>query len=452
MGRTYKQLSLEERCEIARLSANGSSIRQIAAALDRPPSTISRELKRNRGAKLGYKPSYAQQQMRARRWSGGRLTREHDLRRAVMERLSRGWSPEQVAGRLAREHGRKVISYETIYRFIYAQIRRTNDFSWRHYLPRGKSKRGIRRQKGGSPASFIEGRVSLANRPIEAANRRIPGHWEADLMMFSKYGQSVLTVHERTSRLLFGIRLASKLARGVARHLTHLFAALPESLRQTVTFDNGTEFACHLALHSLKIETFFCDPHAPWQKGGIENAIGRMRRFIPRKTDLATLPTRRFRQMIAAYNNTPRKCLDFRTPAEAFSKVLRFECESTSRLSPGRRPLSIRHHVGIDPAARHRGLPHAVAVVAGDHDRIALRIDAGDDADMAAAATAHHCDGADLGSGYTRAVMGEGRREIRAGALMAGLFQHHVHEPRAPQAGAAGRIGAEIVPRLGDEA
>jgi transposase, IS30 family len=337
MGRTYKQLSLEERCEIARLSANGSSIRQIAAALDRPPSTISRELKRNRGAKLGYKPSYAQQQMRARRWSGGRLTREHDLRRAVMERLSRGWSPEQVAGRLAREHGRKVISYETIYRFIYAQIRRTNDFSWRHYLPRGKSKRGIRRQKGGSPASFIEGRVSLANRPIEAANRSIPGHWEADLMMFSKYGQSVLTVHERTSRLLFGIRLASKLARGVARHLTHLFAALPESLRQTVTFDNGTEFACHLALHSLKIETFFCDPHAPWQKGGIENAIGRMRRFIPRKTDLATLPTRRFRQMIAAYNNTPRKCLDFRTPAEAFSKVLRFECESTSWLSPGRR-------------------------------------------------------------------------------------------------------------------
>src|SRR6201987_4041135 len=160
-------------------------------------------MRRNRGVQVGYKPSYAQQQMRARRWSGGRLTREHDLRRAVMERLSRGWSPEQVAGRLAREHGRKVISYETIYRFIYAQIRRTNDFSWRHYLPRGKSKRGIRRQKGGSPASFIEGRVSLANRPIEAANRSIPGHWEADLMMFSKYGQSVLTVHERTSRLLF---------------------------------------------------------------------------------------------------------------------------------------------------------------------------------------------------------------------------------------------------------
>ena len=360
MGRTYKQLSLEDRCEIARLSANGSSIRQIAAALDRPPSTICRELKRNQGATLGYRPDHAQQKMRARRWSGARLTREHDLRRTVLECLGRGWSPEQVAGRLTRERGRKVISHETIYRFIYAQIRRTGDFSWRRYLPRGKSKRGIRRKRGGSPASFIEGRVSLAERPLQAANRVIPGHWEADLMMFSKYGQAILTVHERTSRLLLGIRIASKVAAGVARHLVRLFVALPQGLRQTVTFDNGTEFACHLALHSLSIETFFCDPHSPWQKGGIENAIGRMRRFIPRKTNLDNLPTKRFRKMIAAYNNTPRKCLDFRTPAEAFSQVLHFKCESTSWLSPGRQrdcsygPSSITLSLRRSPCSSRR--------------------------------------------------------------------------------------------------
>jgi len=339
MGRSYEQLSLDDRCEIARLSANGSSIRQIAAALDRSPSTISRELKRNNGVQVGYRPTYANQQARARRWAGSRLEREPDLRRAVLERLGRGWSPEQVAGRLAREHGRKVISHESIYRFIYAQMRRTTNCNWRRYLPRGKSKRGYRGKKGGSPASFIEGRVSLAERPIEAADRRIAGHWEADLMMFSKYRQAVLTVHERTSRLLLGIRLASKVARGVARQLARLFACIPESLRQTVTFDNGTEFASHLALRSLSIETYFCDPHAPWQKGGIENAIGRMRRFLPRKTDLATLPNQNFRRLIAAYNNTPRKCLDFRTPAESFAQVLHFECESTSWLSPGRRLL-----------------------------------------------------------------------------------------------------------------
>jgi IS30 family transposase len=188
-------------------------------------------------------------------------------------------------------------------------------------------------RKGGGSPNFIEGRVSVANRPIEAADRMTCGHWEADLMMFAKYGQAILTVHERKSRLLLAIRLTSKAAHGVACHLVNLFGVMPQPLRQTVTFDNGTEFARHRALHSLAIETFFCDPYAPWQKGGIENAIGRMRRFIPRKTDLATLSNSRFRMLLAAYNHTPRKCLDFRTPAEAFSEALHFECESTSPLS-----------------------------------------------------------------------------------------------------------------------
>ena len=253
-----------------------------------------------------------------------------------MEGLASGWSPEQIAGRLAIKHGRKMISYESIYRFIYAQLARTKDYRWRRYLPRGKSKRGCRGRKGGSSANFIEGRVSVANRPVEASDRKTCGHWEADLMMFAKYGQAILTVHERKSRLLLAIRLTSKAAHGVARHLVNLFGSLPQPLRQTVTFDNGTEFARHHRLHSLAIETFFCDPYAPWQKGGIENAIGRMRRFMPRKTDLATLSNRRFRSLVAAYNNTPRKCLDFRTPAESFAQVLHFECESTSLLSQGR--------------------------------------------------------------------------------------------------------------------
>jgi IS30 family transposase len=193
MGRTYDQLSLDDRCEIARLQGNGCSVRQIAAALDRSPSTISRELKRNRGADVGYKSSYAQQQTRARRWKGSRLERDESLRAAVIERLASGWSPEQIAGRLALEQRCKVISYESIYRFIYAQIARTKDYRWRRYLPRGKSKRGCRGRKGGSSASFIEGRVSLSERPIEAADRNTCGHWEADLMMFAKYGQVILT-------------------------------------------------------------------------------------------------------------------------------------------------------------------------------------------------------------------------------------------------------------------
>src|ERR1700704_5078300 len=181
MGRSYGQLSLEDRCEIARLSANGSSIRQIAAALDRSPPTISRELKRNRGAKVGYKSSYAQQQTRARRWKGSRLERDESLRAAVMERLASGWSPEQIAGRLKREQGRKVISYESIYRFIYAQIARTKDYRWRRYLPRGKSKRGFRGSRRGSSVGFIQGRIPVSKRPRSATDRSNPGHWEGDL-------------------------------------------------------------------------------------------------------------------------------------------------------------------------------------------------------------------------------------------------------------------------------
>jgi IS30 family transposase len=116
MGRRYKQLSLEDRCEIARLQSDRLSVRQIAAALDRPASTISRELRRNRGREVGYKPSYAHEQTRARRWAGSRLERDPALRRAVLGLLAQGWSPEQVAGRMAREAGRRVISYESIYR------------------------------------------------------------------------------------------------------------------------------------------------------------------------------------------------------------------------------------------------------------------------------------------------------------------------------------------------
>jgi IS30 family transposase len=336
MGRRYKQLSLEERCEIARLQADGCSLGQIAAALDRSTSTISRELRRNRGREVGYKPSYAHEQTRARRWVGSRLERDPTLRRAVLKRLAQGWSPEQVAGRMARELGRKVISYESIYRFIYAQIARTKDYGWRHYLPRRKSKRGLRVRKGRSSATFIKARISVSERALVADRRNRHGDWEADLMMFSKYRQAVLAVHERKSRILLATRPHSKAAKPIARKLKRLFTNLPKSLRRTVTFDNGTEFAHHHELHSLAIKTFFCDPYAPWQKGGIENAIGRMRRFLPRKTDLATLPHRRFLALVCAYNNTPRKCLDFKTPAEAFSKVLHFERESTSPLPRGR--------------------------------------------------------------------------------------------------------------------
>ncbi len=328
----YSQLSMEERCSIARLHEAGQSIRQIAATLDRQPSTIARELKRNSGARVGYQPAYAQAQAEARRWTGARLERDDVLRETILDRLAKGWSPEQVAGRLAREAGHRVISHETIYRFVYDQLRRTNDRRWRFYLPRAKYKRGWR-SKGGWPR-YAE-RPSIHDRPDRVANRKQPGHWEADAMIFSTPGQAILIAHERYSRLTIAMRQSSLKADPVADALIGMLRPMPNGLRRSITFDNGTEFSRHHRIASqLGLEAYFCDPRAQWQKGGVENAIGRLRRSLPRQTNLDTLSPNDIDAIISSYNNTPRKCLGFLTPAETFLP-LHFKCESTPGSSPG---------------------------------------------------------------------------------------------------------------------
>jgi IS30 family transposase len=155
-------------------------------------------------------------------------------------------------------------------------------------------------------------------------------------MQFSDY-RTLLVLHERSSRLTWLQHQPTKQAAGVAKAIQSLLAPLPQKLRQSITFDNGTEFAEHHVLSSsLGIQTYFCDPYKPWQKGGVENAIGRLRRWLPRKTDLATVSPKQLRQVAALYNHTPRKCLGWQTTAEVLSKLLHFKRESTSPLSRGR--------------------------------------------------------------------------------------------------------------------
>lgn len=330
MGKKYEQLSLEERSKISIFQEEGKSIRKVAAALARSASSISREIKRNKTKTLGYKACYAQQQAAGRRWRGSKLERQPDLRSAVLDRLAMGWSAQQVSNTLALDRGSKVISYESIYRFIDAQIRRTSDYKWRHYLVYGKSKRGWYRRKSRSPLSFLKDRISITERPMDISKRIEPGHWEADLMLFSKYGQAVLVVHERYSRALILIKLKTKEAEPVANHLMDLFRGMPEQLAKTVTFDNGTEFALHYRLKELGMKTYFCDVRSPWQKGGVENAIGRIRRPLPRKSDLSQLSQQDLDRISSLYNYTPRKCLGYKAPAEIFSNhLLHLNCEFT---------------------------------------------------------------------------------------------------------------------------
>ncbi len=326
MGRCYGQLSLEERIEIYRLHVGGKSQNKIAAALGRAPSTISRELDRNsQPSKIwrgGYEPVRAQQLAeRRRRWDCRfKLARQADLRHCVGKRLAMGHSPEQIAGRLARQHGRVIISHESIYRFIYHRTAQ-KDY-WHRLLPWHKIKRGRRGRRGGSPASFIKRRRPISERPAEAEGRTEVGHWEADFMLFARYGQGLLLLHERKTRFNIAKHTVDRTAVLTARSIGRQLEKLPKAMRKTISFDNGTEFAEHHRLHQpLGVQTFFCDPHSPWQKGGIENAIGRLRRSLPRKTDLKSISTAALNRIIERLNNTPRKCLDFKTPAEAFSEL-----------------------------------------------------------------------------------------------------------------------------------
>ena len=200
MGSIYRQFSLEERSRIARFHGAGQSIREIAATLGRAPSSVSRELKRNSGAQIGYRPSHADDLAWSRRWRGSRMERHPALREQVLSQLSLGWSPEQIAGRMAREKAALTISHESIYRFIYAQITRHNDYRWRHYLPQAKSKRG-RGKRRYRPIEHIYARVPISQRPAHILSRKQPGHWEVDLLHPSKHGAAVLVAVERTSRL-----------------------------------------------------------------------------------------------------------------------------------------------------------------------------------------------------------------------------------------------------------
>jgi IS30 family transposase len=337
MGKHYDHITLDERCAIAQLRQAGQSLGQVAAALGRSTSSVSRELRRNSGTQVGYQPSYAHEQARARRWRGSRLERDAELRGLVLGQLQLGWSPEQIAGRLQRHKAAVTISHESIYRFIYAQIRRTNDGAWRNFLPRRKYRRGWHGRRKRAAADLIKRRVSIASRPQGVDSRRTFGHWEGDCMAFATPGQTILVTHERKSRVILGARQPGKASKPVAQRLRAWFRLLEPRLRRTITFDNGAEFAQHhLLTDQLDIRTFFCDPHSPWQKGGVENAIGRLRRYLPRKTNLDTITPQLLDAAIAAYNNTPRKCLNFSSPAEVFlTNALHFKRESTPSLRSG---------------------------------------------------------------------------------------------------------------------
>jgi len=327
MGHLYGQLSQNERLEIYHFNRQGLSIREIGRRLTRAASTISREIRRNSRVRKrwsgGYCPVRADRLSKRRRQfdkSRFKLVRQPGLQCFVRDHLAMGWSPEQISGWLAQKHGARIISHESIYRYIYYR-RAQKDYLFR-LLPRKKSRRGKKHRAGQRVSGQFPRYTALKERPGPANTRTQAGHWEIDMMQFSKAGQSLLMSCERTSRFIMASKQMGLKSTQIADELVKRFANIAPNLRRSATFDNGTEFWQHYRLiDEHNMQTYFCQPRCPWEKGSVENAIGRLRRSLPRKTDATTLTKKNLKEIIDAYNNTPRKCLDFKTPKEVYTKL-----------------------------------------------------------------------------------------------------------------------------------
>lgn len=318
----YQQLSHEERVKIAQLYQLEWGGTEIGKAVGRNKSTISRELKRNQAPPGEYWPDTAQKLAQDRRKRRCVLDKNEELRNFVLDKLRHlGWSPEQMAGHL--KHRQKELascSHETIYAWIYGSSQKREKL-WK-YLPRYKAKRGLRKSKGAG-VDLIPNRISISQRPKAVKNKKCFGNWEGDLMSFPKNTQHILVVRERTSMFIFSKVLETKKADATGDIMVDVFKDLPKNARKTITFDNGGEFARHTQLNEkLGMLTFFCDPYASWQKGGVENTNGRLRRDLPRKTNVKSMKKEDFDESIENYNRMPPKSLGWFTPAEVVYKNL----------------------------------------------------------------------------------------------------------------------------------
>jgi IS30 family transposase len=318
--RGYSHLSDDEREQIGLLKVLGHSIGAIAQALRRPKSTISRELSRNRLPSGRYSPLHAAGAYQLRRRRDALIEKDRTLRSFVLDRLAEGWTPEQIAGWLKAGNERRLraVGCETIYAFIYRAAQKAEQL-WR-YLPRRHKRRRPRRSR--PSRDTIKDRVSIHERPENIDTRTEAGHWEGDLII-CKRTRPVLVLHERKSRVTLAARLVGKTAAETISAMLAVFARIKPTLRKSITLDNDTAFAQHARLKTVcAMTTWFCDAYASWQKGGVENANGRLRRWLPRQIDIDKVSDEEIQEIILTANLTPRKCLGFKTPFQAILKEL----------------------------------------------------------------------------------------------------------------------------------
>ena len=325
--RSKLALSLAEREEISRRVAAGHSIRSIASFLGRAPSTISRELTRN-GGRRSYRANVADRAAwnRAKRPKRCKLAENPALAHIVAEKLQLNWSPRQIAGWLKRgypDDESLQVSHETIYRTLFIQARGALKKELLQHLRRTRGMRRSRHhtQKEADVGSISKA-VSIRERPSDAEDRAVPGHWEGDLVFGSNNSQ-IATLVERQTRYVMLAKVESKDTETVINALIKQAQKLPRELYKSLTWDRGKEMADHTRFSlATDIQVYFCDPQNPWQRGSNENTNGLLRQHFPKGMDLSTVHQNRLNAVARQLNKRPRETLNFETPAERFNQCV----------------------------------------------------------------------------------------------------------------------------------
>jgi len=311
-----------ERDQIAVLLASGASKRLISRKLGRSMSSIIEETKRNSVNGI-YQAIRAQElsQERNRKSRQTNPLKSPQIYSYVYDKLRCGWTPQQIAGRLKRDNNNETqICHETIYHYVYSDEGKEKNLH--EYLVRKHRRRrpwyGRKLYTRG-----ISNRVSIALRPEEINNRSIFGHWETDAVEGKSHSGGIQTILERKTRFYDGRLLINIDSEYGVKAQREMLIKYPKGVRQSLTLDNGREnYNHHKLIRDLEINTYFCDPHCPWQKGSNENHNGILRRYIPKKTDLTKITQFELNSILEEINNRPRKCLGYETPAEAFKREL----------------------------------------------------------------------------------------------------------------------------------
>ena len=324
--RNIQHLTAIEREEIRVALSAKMSLRTIARMLNRSPSTISREVARNRGRRY-YKAVDADNRAKrmAKRPKLGALELNPELRQIVMSKLELKWSPEQISGWLSIEHSRRKhmrVSHETIYKSIYVRAKGVIHHSFSQYLRRSKPMRHSRYHRLSGDRSFtnIVNGVSIHERSKTIEKRKSVGHWEGDLVSGSN-NTHIATLVDRKSRFTIILKLAGKDAESVHQALLATFKKMPILYRKSLTWDRGMELAKHADLtKEIGMPVYFCDPQCPWQRGTNENTNSLIRQYFPKKTDLSPHTQKRLNEVATELNERPRKTLKFKTPSHIIEK------------------------------------------------------------------------------------------------------------------------------------